>query len=103
MHHNNSELEKACAKYDTNGDGTFSILEVQAVVRDMEQAKKDARNMGRLAAGVLVVAICLCGVLVALMIGANEVRTPALAKPSATKEVHPSTHIYQQSVVWYNI
>jgi hypothetical protein len=49
------------------------MFEVENIVRDMEEAKKAARNMGRLAMGVLVVALALCGVLTALMIGANEV------------------------------
>jgi hypothetical protein len=60
-------------KYDTNRDGTFSMCEVQAIVRNMESAKKAASGMGLLAAAVLVVAVVMCGMLTALMMGANEV------------------------------
>jgi hypothetical protein len=49
------------------------MLEVEAFVHDMEEAKKTTRNMGRLALGIFLVELLLCGVLVALMVAANEV------------------------------
>jgi len=47
-------------------------------VRDVDAAKKQARQMGYLAAGVIIFAVCLCGVLLGLMYAANE----------ASKEMH---------------
>ena len=67
-----SAVEEMMKKYDTDGDGTFSIQEVKEIVRDMETAKKSAKNMGRLAAAVAIVGICLCGALLGLMFAANE-------------------------------
>jgi hypothetical protein len=67
-----SPIEEICKKYDTDGDGTFSIQEVKEIVRDMDSAKNQAKNMGRLAAAVAIVAICLCGALLGLMFAANE-------------------------------
>ena len=59
-------------KYDSNGDGVFSIQEVREIVRDMDNAKKEAKNMGRLAAAVAIVGLVLCGALLGLMFAANE-------------------------------
>lgn len=66
------DLERMMMKYDTDGNGTFSASEVREIVRDMEQAKKEARNMGRLALAVAVVGILLAGALLGLMFAANE-------------------------------
>jgi len=67
-----SDVEKACKKYDTNGDGVFSLLEVEAVVRDMKAAENEAKNMGRLATVVMIVGLLVCGALLGLMFAANE-------------------------------
>jgi len=67
-----SDLERVCMKYDTNADGTFSMLEVKAIVQDMQTAKKQAKNMGRLAAGIAIVSLLICGALFGLMFAANE-------------------------------
>ena len=60
------------AKYDTDGNGTFSAMEVREIVRDMSRAKKEARNMGRLAAAVAIAGILLAAALLGLMFAANE-------------------------------
>jgi len=65
-------LELAMKKYDTNGDGNFDVFEVREIVRDFTEAKKDAKNMGRLAGAIAVVGLVLCGALLGLMFAANE-------------------------------
>jgi len=67
-----SAVEEMMKKYDTDGDGTFSIQEVKEIVRDMESAQKQAKNMGRLAAAIAVVGLVLCAALLGLMFAANE-------------------------------
>jgi hypothetical protein len=74
-HHGNEKLVKLdqhMAKYDTDGDGVFSPEEVRNIVRDMESAEQSAKNMGKLAAIVAIVGLCLCGALLGLMFAANE-------------------------------
>lgn len=74
-HHGNEKLIKLdqhMRKYDVDGDGVFSPDEVRNIVRDMEEAEQQAKNMGRLAAVVFVTALCLCGALLGLMFAANE-------------------------------
>jgi hypothetical protein len=75
-----SPLEKLSQKYDKNGDGKFTLVEVQAIIRDMTEAKKEAKNASRLAAIVTFVALLACGVLLGLVLAANE----------ASKESHVS-------------
>ena len=71
--------------YDTNNDGNFSMLEVEAIVRgkrnffpfpsaivkDMQTAQKEATNMGRLALAVAIVGLLFSGALLGLMFAAN--------------------------------
>merc|ERR1719454_2380800 len=74
-HHGNEKLIKVdqhMKKYDVDGDGVFSPDEVRNIVRDMEEAEQQAKNMGRLAAVVFVTALCLCGALLGLMFAAKE-------------------------------
>jgi hypothetical protein len=66
-------LELLCKKYDTNGDGSFSMKEVEMIVEDMLAAKKEARNMGRVALGLFVLIILLAGAVFGLVFLGNEV------------------------------
>ena len=47
------------------------MLEVQAIVKDLEIAKKEARNMGRLAMCIAFISFLVCGALLGLMFAAN--------------------------------
>jgi hypothetical protein len=60
-------------KYDADHNGTFSMLEVENIVRDMQEAQKKARNMRNIAVGAIMISLALCGVLIGLMVVANEV------------------------------
>lgn len=53
-----------CYQYDTDNDGTFSIKEVESIVEDMQEAQKQAKNMGRLACAIFLVMLGLCGALI---------------------------------------
>ena len=59
-----SELEQICMKYDTDRNGIFSILEVEKIVEDMIAAKKQARNMSRLACGLFILLILMGGAMI---------------------------------------
>jgi hypothetical protein len=43
------DLEKTCAKYDVNGDGNFSIREVEMIVQDLNAEKRHSRQFARMA------------------------------------------------------
>jgi hypothetical protein len=60
-------------KYDTNRDGTFSLGEVEEIVRDVQTAQKEARNYRCVATGVSIIALLLLGVLLGLMYAANGI------------------------------
>jgi len=77
-----SDLERICMKYDTNNDGNFSMLEVEAIVKDMQTAQKEAKNMGRLALAVAIVGLLFCGALLGLMFAANEASKESHVKGS---------------------
>lgn len=80
-----SPLEKIIKNYDVNRDGTFSISEVKAIVQDMDAAKKNARNMGRLAGVVVLIVMLLCGALLGLMFAANEASKEEHTQPGGRK------------------
>merc|ERR1712072_425589 len=67
------EVEKMCAKYDSNKDGTFSVSEVKAIISDLQSQKDAAKSYKRLAFGLIFALIALCGVMVAIVILGNEV------------------------------
>lgn len=75
-HHDGNEklrkLDEHMKKYDADGDGIFSPEEVRNIVRDMESAEKEAKNMGRIALGVGLGSLVLCLALIGLMVAANE-------------------------------
>lgn len=73
-----SEVEKTLKRYDVDGTGTFSIAEVKAVIGDLEQSKKHASQLGKLASALAFGLILLCGVMFAVVFAGNE----------ATKENH---------------
>ena len=75
------------AKYDTDGNGTFSAMEVREIVRDMSRAKKEARNMGRLAAAVATAGILLAAALLGLMFAANEASKEQHVKGSVSVDL----------------
>ena len=83
-------MERTCKKYDVDGDGVFSILEVERIVEDMQSAKKEATNMFRVAIAAIFTSLIMCGVLMGLMFAANEVRKESHATkspPSAMKKL----------------
>jgi hypothetical protein len=78
-----NEIEKICQKYDTNGDGEFSIREVRAIVEDVQEAKKQASQLQKIASGLFVVMIIVCGLLLGLMFAANEASKESHVEGSA--------------------
>ena len=47
------------------------MLEVEAIVKDLEIAKKEAKNMGRLAICIAFISVLVCAALLGLMFAAN--------------------------------
>jgi hypothetical protein len=83
-----SELEKVCKSYDVSGDGTFSIMEVQKIVQDMQTAEKTAKSYKHLAFGAIFGLVLFAGLFVGLTMAANE----------ASKESHISADGVQQDL-----
>lgn len=54
-------------------DGAFSIKEIERIVEDMQEAKKQTRNMTRVACGLFVVLVIVAGAMFGLIFLANEV------------------------------
>ena len=66
-----SPIERIMKKYDENGDGVFDLHEVRNIVKDVQAAKQETKKTKQMMAGVLAVAMLLCGALLGLMFAAN--------------------------------
>ena len=62
-----SDVEKMMMKYDTDGNGTFSLAEVKAVIADLHQTEKEKHQYKRLSLGMFL----LCFAALAAMLGTS--------------------------------
>jgi hypothetical protein len=74
------EIEQVCRKYDSNGDGNFSILEVKNIVADLRDQEKQTKSLKKMLFVVTASAIAFCAIMLGLMFTANE----------ASKDVRPT-------------
>ena len=65
-------LEIIMKRYDTNGDGVFDLHEVREIVRDAVHHEAHHKHYKRVALAMLIGALCVCGVMLGLMMAANE-------------------------------
>ena len=66
-------LDKLLMKYDVDCSGDFTITEVKAIVRDLDNQKQMNKQLMKIIIGGGMVFVAMCGLLVALMLAANEV------------------------------
>eukprot|EP01048_Picozoa_sp_COSAG05_P000220 COSAG05_NODE_6_length_45604_cov_26.489660_10_plen_158_part_00 len=69
-------------KYDSNGDGQFSIPEVKAIIMDLDRARDEAKNYKTIAMGASVMALIFMAAMLGLMVFAVEVSKDS--RPSET-------------------
>ena len=67
------DLEITMIKYDADGNGTFDISEVKAIMFDMEKKTQEANSLRKKLHLVVAVGMVIIALLLGLMLGANEV------------------------------
>ncbi|CAE8632781.1 unnamed protein product [Polarella glacialis] len=74
------EVEEIMMKYDADQSGCFSVAEVKAIIKDLENHRKQAKHIFRALLLTIVVALVVLGTLFVMMFLSNE----------AAKESHTS-------------
>lgn len=58
-------------KYDTNGDGNFSVAEVKIIIEEMERDENQVKSLKKVVAGVVFLCIIFIGVLLGIILGVS--------------------------------
>ena len=58
-------------KYDTNGDGNFSVSEVKIIIEEMERDEEQVKSLKKVVCGVIFLCIIFIGVLLGIILGVS--------------------------------
>eukprot|EP01052_Picozoa_sp_SAG31_P010505 SAG31_NODE_577_length_13952_cov_2.717121_2_plen_1076_part_00 len=67
-----AEVQRMLKEYDTDGDGQFSVDEVEAIVSSLLHTKKEAKNMRYLLLAAFVAILALCASMFSMSVLGNE-------------------------------
>ena len=65
-------FERVIRKYDSNGDGSFSLNEIKNIVMDLKSEEAKAKSGIRLAGAIAALAVVAMAMMYAIVVGANE-------------------------------
>lgn len=77
-------LEAMMLKYDRDRSGNFSCAEVKAIVNDLKSQQERAQYLKKIILGGFAVFIVFCGVMIALVMAANEASKESHVEPTST-------------------
>ncbi len=58
-------------KYDTNGDGNFSVAEVKIIIEEIERDEEQVKGLKKVLCGVVFLCIIFIGVLLGIILGVS--------------------------------
>jgi len=83
----NDKVSQHIKKYDTNGDGNFSVAEVKIIIEEMERDENQVKSLKKVVAGVVFLCIIFIGVLLGIILGANEMSKETHAKGGVMEDL----------------
>ena len=65
------KISQHIKKYDTNGDGNFSVAEVRIIIEEMERDENQVKSLKKVVAGVVFLSIIFMGILMGIILGVS--------------------------------
>lgn len=81
------KISQHIKKYDTNGDGNFSVAEVRIIIEEMERDENQVKSLKKVVAGVVFLSIIFMGILMGIILGANEMSKETHAKGGVMEDL----------------
>jgi hypothetical protein len=74
-------------KYDVNGDGQFELGEVKRIIEELEKDEAQVKSLKKVVAGVVFVSLVFMGVMMGIILGANELSKETHAKGGVMEDL----------------